>query len=99
MLATGSWVSYATAFRIGVGCLELWTERAPALMRTALEASLDGSGTSRAQATFRDDLLGLARVSAEISWREVRRGLADFDEFTRPDGPGERPSRPYRVKP
>jgi hypothetical protein len=98
MLATGSLVSSTTAFRVGVGCLELWLERAPGLVRLAVQASVDGTG--RAQAAFRDDFIALALDSAEVSWRELRRGIEDLDAFTRADdGPGERPHRPYRVKP
>jgi hypothetical protein len=85
MLATGSVVSSATAFRVAAGCLELWLERAPALVRLAAQASLGGAQTGRAQAAFRDDLLALARDSAEVSWRELRRGVDDLDAFTRPD--------------
>jgi hypothetical protein len=100
MLAAGSLVSSATAFRVGVGCLELWLERAPGLVRLAAQASLGGAQTGSARAAFRDDFLALARDSAEVSWRELRRGVDDLDAFTRPDEePGERPHRPYRVKP
>jgi hypothetical protein len=100
MLAAGSLVTSATAFRVGVGCLELWLERSPPLVRHAVKASAAGEGAGRAQAAFRDDLLALARDSAEVAWREMRRGVDDLDAFTRPDGePGERPHRPYRAKP
>jgi hypothetical protein len=99
MLAAGSLVSSATAFRMGAGCLELWLERAPALTRLAVQASVGRAETGRAQAAFRDDFIALARDSAEVSWRELRRGVDDLDAFTRPyDEPGERPHRPYRVK-
>jgi hypothetical protein len=99
MLAAGSLVSSATAFRVGAGCLELWLERAPALVRLAGQASLGGAEARRAQAAFRDEFIALARDSAEVSWRELRRGVDDLDAFTRHDeGPGERPHRPYRVK-
>jgi hypothetical protein len=100
MLAAGSLVSSATAFRVGAGCLELWLERAPGLVRLAAEASLGGAQTGRTQAAFRDYFIALARDSAEVSWRELRRGVDDLDAFTRGDEePGERPHRPYRVKP
>jgi hypothetical protein len=53
----------------------------------------------KAQAAFRDDLIALARDSAELSWRELRRGVDELDAFTRPhEEPGGRPQRPYRVK-
>jgi hypothetical protein len=99
MLATGSLVSSATAFRVGVSGLALLMKRTPPLMGLAVRASLGGPDKRSAQAAFRDDLLALARDSAELSWRELRRGVDDLDAFTRPDEePGTRPYRPYRVK-
>jgi hypothetical protein len=100
MLAAGSLVSTATAFRVGVGCLELLVDRAPPLLELAATASVGAGDTGRAQAAFRDDLIALARDSAELSWRELRRGVDQFDALTRPrdDRPGERPHRPHRVK-
>jgi hypothetical protein len=99
MLTTGSLVSSATAFRIGASGLELAVKRTPRLVRLGVTASLGGRGTRTAQAAFRDDLIALARDSAELSWREVRRGIDELDSFTRPrERPGVRPHRPYRVK-
>ena len=100
MLAAGSLVSSATAFRVWAGCLELWLERAPELARLAVRASAGGAEAGTAQAAFRDDFIALARDAAEVSWRELRRGIDDLDAFSRSgDEPGERPHRPYRVKP
>jgi hypothetical protein len=100
MLAAGSLVSSATAFRVGAGCLQLWVERAPDLTKHAVRASLGGDEGSTAQAAFRDDLIAFAGDLAEVSFREMRRGVEHLDEFTRSDDqPGERPHRPYRVKP
>lgn len=100
MLATGSLVSAATAFRVALGCAELFVERTRPLAGLAVTASLGSGDIGRAQATFRDELIGLARDSAELSSREVRRGLDDLDRLTRPAGAeaGVRPQRPYRVK-
>jgi hypothetical protein len=99
MVATGSLVSSATAFRVGVGCLELMVERTPPLVRLAVAATLGGRETGTAQTTFRDDFIALARDSAELSWREMRRGVDDLDALTRSrDEPGARPHRPHRVK-
>ena len=99
MLTTGLVVYSATVFRVGVSCLELVAKRTPALARLAVTASFGGGETRKAQAAFRDDLLALARESAELSWRELRRGVDELDAFTRPgDKPGARPHRPYRVK-
>jgi hypothetical protein len=52
------------------------------------------------QGVFRDELIALARETAEVSWRELRRGLEEFDLRTRPvEAPAPRPYRPVRVKP
>jgi hypothetical protein len=100
MLATGSLVSSATAFRVYASCLEKWVERTPPLARLAVRASVGGAEAGKAQAAFRDELIGLARDWAEVSWRELRRGVDDLDAFTRYDEePGARPHRPYRAKP
>jgi CBS-domain-containing membrane protein len=100
MLAVGSVVSSATAFRVGLGWGELLLTRTPPLARLALMAALGGPEAGTAEATFRDDLLALARDSAAASWRELRRGVDDLDRLTRTDAtrPGERPHRPYRIK-
>ena len=100
MLAAGSLVSSATAFRVGVGCLELWLERAPDLAKLAVRASLGGADGGRAQAAFRDDFLVFAGDAVEGTWHELRRGVDELDALTRrQDEPGERPHRPSRVKP
>ena len=99
MLAAGSLASSTTAFRVGVGQLSLLLERTPPLVRLAVRASVGGPEAARAEAGFRDDLLALARESAEVSWRELRRGLDDFDAFSRPNKePKAEPHRPYRAK-
>jgi hypothetical protein len=100
MLATGSVVTSATAFRMGASCLLLYAERTPRLFRRAVTASVGGADAAAAEATFRDDLIALARDSTEAMWRELRRGVDDLEAFTRPDEqPGARAHRPYRVKP
>lgn len=99
MLAASSLVSSTTAFRVGLSYVGLLTERTPTLLRLAVQASLGADGNGRAQAKFRDDLIAFVRDSAEMSWREVRRGLDDLDAFTRPDDPADGPRRPHRVKP
>jgi hypothetical protein len=100
MIAVGSVVTSATAFRVGVTWLELWAERTPPLLRLAAVAALGGSEGGTAAATFRDDLMAIGGESAERSYREMRRGVDDFNRFTQPENeqPGVRPHRPYRVK-
>lgn len=97
MLATGSVVGAATAVRAGSRCAFTVARRTPPLLSVAVQAT---AGRSRAQAAFRDEVLALARDAADVSWRELRRGLDDFDLRTRPEeAPAPRPFRPYRVKP
>ena len=99
-LAAGSLVTTTTVLRTAVSCAELWAERTPPLVGLAVNASIRGSDMPGAQARFRDDLLSLARESAERSWRELRRGVDDFDALTRPgDAIADQPQRPHRVKP
>jgi hypothetical protein len=99
MIANGSLVTSATALRVGLTWFELWAKRTPPLARLALAASLGGDQTRKAEATFRDDLIALARETAELSSRELRRAIDDLDKATRrSEEPGSRPLRPYRYK-
>jgi hypothetical protein len=98
MLATSSALSATTAVRVGVGCLGLALERGPNLIRSATLASVGASSTGAAEMTFRDELIGLLRDSAEVSWRELRRGVDDLDHLTRA-GARDAPRRRHRVIP
>ena len=93
-------VGATTAFRLGTGCAQLLRRRSGPLVSLAVQASF-GSDPQAAEATLRDELVALARESAELSWRELRRGVDVLDSSTRPiDQPrSEAPRRPYRVKP
>jgi hypothetical protein len=86
MLATGSAVAGATAVRITLGAANVAVDRVPALIELGLKSTCrrPGSSASTAQAAFRDELVGLFRDCAESSWHELRRGVDDLDEFTRP---------------
>src|SRR5438034_11459309 len=96
LLATGTVVAAATAFRIGASWSQLLVGRTAPLVRLAVQAAAGGVGAGTAEAALRDELVALARESAEVSWRELRRGVDDFDAFTRSDEDGtERgPRRP-----
>ena len=98
-LAAGSLLTAATALRAGTACARLAASRTPPLARLAFSASMGGDGSARAQAAFRDELVGLARESAERCWLEMRRGVESLDGFARPPALGPGPARPYRVKP
>jgi hypothetical protein len=81
--------------------LGLIAQRLPPLVRLALRTSTGRGESGVAGAAFRDELIAMVRDSAEVSWREMRRGVDDLDAFTRPvqrDGRAL-PSRPYRAKP
>ena len=92
-------VGALTALRVGAGCTRLLAQRSVPLAGLAVRASLGGGPT--VEATLREDLVALARESAELSWRELRRGIDAFDAIMRPIDPprGDTPVRPYRVKP
>ena len=95
-------VGATTALRVGTGCALLLRRRSGPLVSLAVQASFGRAGpeTRAAEATLRDELVGLARESAELSWRELRRGVDALDSSTRPiDRPrDDQPRRPYRVK-
>jgi hypothetical protein len=102
MLATGSVVTASTAIRAATSAVGLAAQRTPALVRLGLRGSAGLGDTAKARAEFRDELVALARESAELSWREMRRGVDDLDRVTRPadeHAPPRRAHRPYRVKP
>lgn len=99
MLTTGSLVSSATAIRVASSWMGLWVQRGPRLCQLAVNASVGGPETGKAQAAFRDNLIGFARESIEVASREVRMGLDKFDAASRPQrDPSTDPFRPYRVK-
>jgi hypothetical protein len=99
MLATGSLVYSATAVRVAVSSADLLVERMPPLLTRAVSASLGSRQTRASEAAFRDGLLALARDSAEMSYREMRRAVDQLDALTRPrKATAPRPHRPYRVK-
>ena len=96
-------VGATTALRVGTGCAMLLRRRSGPLVSLAVRASLGPGGpeAQAAEATLRDELVALARESAELSWREMRRAVDALDSSTRPiDRPRDaQPRRPYRVKP
>jgi hypothetical protein len=91
-----------TAVRVGTGCASLLQRRSGPIVSLAVRASFGRAGpeSQAAEATLRDEVVALARESAELSWRELRRGVNALDSYTRPiEGPrGGSPPRPYRVK-
>jgi hypothetical protein len=98
MVVTSSALSAATAARVGGGCATLAIRRGPRLVRLAALASAGPSRDGTADMTFRDELIALLRDSAEVSWREWRRGVDELDRLTRPGAEGA-PRRHHRVVP
>ena len=102
LITTSSVVGATTALRVGTGCALLVRRRSGPLVSLAVQASFGRAGpeTQAAEATLRDEVVALARESAELSWRELRRGVNALDSATRPvdRDRGGAPSRPYRVK-
>ena len=81
MLAVGSVMSAATAFRVGATSLTLWSEQAPKLMEHWLKAEED---EAEAGTDLRKELLDAARDGANRVNYEVVRGIEDADRFTTP---------------
>lgn len=100
-------VTGATAVHVGASCLALLARRTPPLVVLAVQGSLGGPDGATSQAAFRDELVALARESAERSWHELRRGVDWLDAATRPSesSAAARPPEPaagrrlHRVKP
>jgi hypothetical protein len=100
MLVTGAVMGTTSLLRVGVGCLELWSRRMPALMELGQQMRDPKAAAGSAGGQFRDELLAIARDSSEIALRELRRGVDDLDAFTRPEEPPpKRTKRPYKAKP
>ena|SRR5581483_4980669 len=97
ILAAGSMVGAATSLRAGAGFAGLVADRIPRLVRLAVQGTA-GPRAAAGQIAFRDEVLGLARESAELSWRELRRGVDALDSYTRGEDV-HLDRRPYRVKP
>jgi hypothetical protein len=76
--------------------------RAPSLVWLGVKTSPFAPDAAKAQATFRDEAIALARDASELVWRELRRGVDDLDALTRTDPrrhPGRSVRRYHRVKP
>src|SRR2546423_14813136 len=76
MLAVGSVMSAATAFRVGATSLTLWSEQAPKLMELWLKAEED---EDKAGTKLRDEVFTTARDAAERINIELVGGINDAD--------------------
>jgi len=85
----------STGVRIGIGWFALWSRRVPPLVPLALRTV---GADAHAEGILRDEVIAVFRDSAEICWREMRRGVDDIDNATRDRDEFGVPRRPYRVK-
>jgi hypothetical protein len=86
----------STGVRIGIGWFGLWSRRIPPLVPLALRTV--GAADRHAEGILRDEVIAVFRNSAEICWREMRRGVDDIENATRRGEEFGVPRRPYRVK-
>jgi hypothetical protein len=105
LLGNGALMTAATAARVGLGCMELWSQRMPPLVKLAAEVAEEsspeqGPRSGPAKGRLRDELLAVARESADVVLREVHRGVEDLNTFTRPhEEAAADPKRRCRAKP
>lgn len=100
LLVTGSIVLATATVRTCSQSLKLCAEHSGSLVRLTAGYTSGSSSAPKSRQMFRDELLGLMRELADVSWHESRRAIDALDLGTRsgcttPD----QPARPYRVKP
>ena len=99
LMATTSYVLFASGLRTAGRWSELCVRRSQELTKLAIGSMAGEDGARVSQAQLRDEVLGLVREMAEVSWQEARRAIDQLDEQTRHAlGSETGPARPYRVK-
>jgi hypothetical protein len=83
LLAAGPAVSAATAYRVGIGCLELWSQRTPQLAELGLESTAPHRVGHSYGDSLWDELVGLAEGATKVAYDEVLRGIRDVDHLSR----------------
>ena len=101
LATTGATVAVTAGVRAGTRGLQLCIRRSPILVKLAVESGTSPGRDGVAQSGLRDEVLGLVRELAELSWREARRALDDLDAGTRVEqrALAAGPCRRVRVKP
>jgi hypothetical protein len=100
LLATGSIVLATASLRTCSRSLKLCAEHSTSLVRLTADYTSGSPSAPTSRQVFRDELLGLMRELADVSWHESRRAIDALDLRTRSGcTTSEQPTRPYRVKP
>jgi hypothetical protein len=100
LLATGSLVLVTATFRTCMQSLRLCGERSVPLIRLTADYMSGSASAPTSRQILRDEVLGLVRELAGVSWRESRRAIDELDLRTRSGSTtSEQLTRPYRVKP
>jgi hypothetical protein len=101
LVATGSIVLATATVRTCTRSLKLCAEHSGSLVRLTADYTSGSSSAPSSRQVFRDELLGLMRELADVSWHESRRAIDALDLRTRSGctTSGQPPTRPYRVKP
>jgi hypothetical protein len=101
ILTSGTSAAVTAGWRAGTGGLQLCLCRSPTLVKLAVESGTSADRAAVAASGLRDEMLGLVRELADLSWRETRRALDDLDAQTRVEDPVVplRARRVGRVKP
>ena len=100
LLATGSIVLATATLRTCSRSLKLCAEHSTSLVRLTADYTFGSPSAPRSRQVFRDELLGLMRELADVSWHESRRAIDALDLRTRSGcTTSDQPTRPYRVKP
>lgn len=100
LLVTGSVVLATATVRTCSRSLRLCGERSGSLIRLTVDATSGSPSATTSRQVLRDELFGLMREIAGVSWHESRRAIDDLDLRTRgTTAVSTQPARPYRIKP
>ena len=100
LLVTGSVVLATATVRTCSRSLRLCGDRSGSLIRLTADARSGSPSATTSRQVLRDELFGLLREIAGVSWHESRRAIDDLDLRTRGgNDEAQQPTRPYRTKP
>jgi hypothetical protein len=100
LLATGSILLATATLRTCSRSLKLCAEHSTSLVRLTADFASGSPSAPKSRQMFRDELLGLMRELADVSWHESRRAIDALDLRTHSGcTTSDQPARPHRVKP